>query len=409
MTIKTNVAVRLHKSAERHPFQSKKISVELDKPEFFKFAIYVREVKKHIKESDFDYLQSLVPFMEGLYDDLIELKADKIVNLSTDDRTQQLISELAGVAVGLKYSTLLLDIGLDKFVKIGVPVDGKYMDYNVVVEGLLYELETKGTTQKYLNKMVDDIIKKKKLSKAHLKFGTIAAIEGHKHPRTVECIVVDDPPVEGDLVDADYFRNQLSYYAVFLGFILDSKYYNKYIARVVRKGSPRSIIAEEKFFGRYVFNGKTYLGECFDYRLIRGNVQLLNSNELPSRAAFVSLTQMVGKTKFFVGVDEEVVAAINTNNQKFMENYRSERVLNNDEGLYHFLDVDGILIVKSKNGTDGQLEKIFTETEVEKRLGLYGRFLRGTAHDCGSPCHSRGLEGKPCSIRTFRDACHWHR
>ena len=41
--------------------------------------------------------------MEGFYDDLIELTADKIVNLSTDDRTQQLISELAGVAVGLKY------------------------------------------------------------------------------------------------------------------------------------------------------------------------------------------------------------------------------------------------------------------------------------------------------------------
>ena len=45
MTIKTTVPVKLHKSAERHPFQSKTTSVELDKPEFFKYAVYVREVK----------------------------------------------------------------------------------------------------------------------------------------------------------------------------------------------------------------------------------------------------------------------------------------------------------------------------------------------------------------------------
>ena len=249
MTIKTLVPVRLHKSAERDPFQAKTIAIEIDKPEFFKYAVYVREVKKHIKESDFDYLQSLVPFMEGYYDDLIELTADKIINLSTDDRTQQLISELAGVAVGLKYTTLLLDIGLDKFVKIGVPVDGKYMDYNVIVDGMLYELETKGTTQPYFSEMAQDIIDKKKLSKAHLKFGTIAAIEGHRHSRMVECVVVDDPPTEGELVEADYFRNQLSYYAVFLGFILDSKYYNRYIGRVIKKRSSRSSIAERKYFG----------------------------------------------------------------------------------------------------------------------------------------------------------------
>lgn len=409
MTIKTTVPVRLHKSAERQPFQGKTISIELDKPEFFKYAVYVREVKKHIRESDFDYLQSFVPYLEGYFNDLIELTPDKIINLSTDDRTQQQVSELAGVAVGLKYSTLLLDIGLDKFVKIGAPIDGKYMDYNVVVDGILYEMEAKGTTQKYFHGMVNDIIAKKNLSGAHLKFGTIAAIEGHMYSRNVECVIVDDPPVNGELVDADYFRIQLSYYAVFLGFILDSKYYNHYISRVMRNASTRRSIAEGKFFGKYLFNGKTYLGECFDYRLIRNNVELFLKNGVVSEEGFDFLTQVVGKTKFFIGLDEDVVTAINTNKREFMENYRSLRVLSNFDGMYQFLDTDGILIVKSIGGRDEQLEKIFTESEVQKRLGLYGQYVRGVAHECGSPCHSRGLEGKPCSIRTFREACHWHR
>ncbi|MFC1223059.1 hypothetical protein ACFE6N_04575 [Pedobacter sp. BG31] len=380
MSIKTIVPVKLHKSAKRKEFEGKVTAIELDKPEFFKFAVYVREVKKHIKESDFDYLQSFVPSMEFYYDDLIELTADKIINLSTDDRNQQFVSELAGVAVGLKYSTMLLNIELNKFAKTGVPVEGKYMDYNVVSAGKLYELEAKGTTQPYFTKMVNDIIAKKKKSEAFLKFGTIAAIEGHRHSRTVECVVVDDPPVEGQLVDADYFRNQLNYYAVFLGFILDSKYYNRYVSRMVRKASPRRSIAEGKFFARYEFNGRIYLGECFDYRLIRRNVELFLENRQLDKERFEMLTQSVGRTKFFIGLDEAVISAINTNNREFMENYRSERILNDGDGLYKFLDTDGILIVKSKDGWDKQLEQIFTEEEVKKRLGLYEQYVRGVAH-----------------------------
>ena len=100
MSIKTIVPIKLHESAKREEFEGKVPSIELDKPEFFKYAVYQREVKQHVRESDFDYLQSFVPFLAGLYDDLIELTGDKIINLSTDDRTQQLISELAGIAVG---------------------------------------------------------------------------------------------------------------------------------------------------------------------------------------------------------------------------------------------------------------------------------------------------------------------
>lgn len=409
MSIKTIVPIELHKSAKRKEFEGKVTSIELDKPEFFKYAVYQREVKQHLKESDFDYLQSFVPFMAGLYDDLIELTLDKIINLSKDDRTQQQISELAGVAVGLKYSTLLLDIGLDKFEKIGIPVEGKYLDYKVVVDGKLYEIEAKGTTQASFGKMVKDIIAKKSFSEAHIKFGTIAAIEGHRHSRTVKCVVVDDPPIERQQVEADYFRNQLSYYAVFLGFILDPKYYNRYANRVTGKVFPRRSIAQSKFFGRYEFNGSTYLGECFDNRLIRRNVELFLENRASDNGGFDLLTQAMGMTKFFIGLDEKVIIAINKKDREFMENYRSERIFNTSDGMYQFLDVDGILIVKSKEGADEQLERIFTEAEVQKRLGFYAQYIRGIAHECGQPCHSPGIVGKSCAIRTFREACHWHR
>ena len=409
MSIKTIVPIKLHKSAKRKEFEGKVTSIELDKPEFFKYAVYVREVIQHVKESDFDYLQSLVPHMVGYYDDLIELTGDKIINLCKDDRTQQQISELAGVAIGLKYSTSLLDIGLNKFEKIGVPVDGKYMDYKVVVDGKLYEMEAKGTTQPSFSKMVKDIIAKKSFSGAHLKFGTIAAIEGHRYSRKVRCVVVDDPPIEGQLVEADYFRNQLSYYAVFLGFILDPKYYNRYANRVADKAFPRRSIAEGKFFGRYEFNGSTYLGECFDNRLIRRNVEMVLENRTTDIGGFDLLTQIVGKTKFFIGLDEKVISAINRKDREFMENYRSERIFNTGDSTYQFLDVDGILIVKSKGGADEQLESIFTEEDVQKRLDLYEQYIRGIAHECGQPCHSPGIVGKSCAIRTFREACHWHR
>ena len=67
------------------------------------------------------------------------------------------------------------------------------------------------------------------------------------------------------------------------------------------------------------------------------------------------------------------------------------------------------MIVKSKSGSDRQIEKIMTEEEVARRLGLYVNYLRGNPHKCGAPCTSRYLEGKPCEIRTYRGNCHFHR
>ena len=410
MIIKTIIPVTLHKSANRHPFNSKAISIELDKTEFFKYAIYQLEVPSRITESNFNYLQSKVPALETLNSDYLELTSDRIINHATDDRTKQSISELAGVAVGLKYTTLLLNTSLHKFSKIGVPIKGKYLDYEVIVEERKYELETKGTVKQYFKTMVDDIINKKKTtSDAYLRFGAIAAVQGSAFERTAECVIVDDPPEDKDPVDVDYFANQLNYYAIYLSFILDSKYYNWYISGVIKKSSSSPNINKRKFFARYEFHGNFYYGECFDYRLIQTNVEVAVREQNSRDGVFNLLTTRVGVTKFFIGLNEDVINAINKRDRTKMENYRSEKILEDGAGFYRFLDLDGILIIKSTKNADEQLEKLFTEQEVEKRLNLYIGYLRGQAHDCGSPCESPGLEGKPCEIRTFREACHWHR
>jgi len=67
------------------------------------------------------------------------------------------------------------------------------------------------------------------------------------------------------------------------------------------------------------------------------------------------------------------------------------------------------LIIKSTDGFDKQLENIFTEDEVKKRLGLSFEETKGNSHKCGEPCTSREIEGKPCEMNTFRNKCHHHR
>ncbi|OMP75284.1 hypothetical protein [[Flexibacter] sp. ATCC 35208] len=305
----------------------------------------------------------------------------------------------------------MLEIDLNKFRKIGVPITGKYLDYEVIAEGKLYQIETKGTTQQYYSKMVKDIIEKKQeTSNAYLRFGTVTTLQGYKFFRSSECIVVDDPPVEKSPVDSDYFENQLTYYAIYLSFILDSKYYNRYIKYVKLNKTRRVNINKNKFFTSYEFKGRIYFGECFDYRLIRKNIDnALNTNLPEKMSVFDYLTEKVGRTKFFIGLEEGLLKAINKKDRTFLEKYNSERILEDNADTYRFLDTDGILIIRSFNKADKQLEQVFDEKEVEKRIGFYHNYIRGLAHKCGAPCTSPSIQGKPCEIHTFREFCHWHR
>lgn len=390
-----------------------KSDFEICKPEIFKYGIMMEEIPSRIKEADFDYLQSKVPAYELLHSDFINIYDDRVENISNDDRKKKLISEIIGVAFGIKYTTELLGTNPNRFKKIGVPIEGKYLDYAIIENDKEYELETKGTTGKYYSTFKNDILNKKKnksLKKVFLRFGTIAMINSSGDTKKSQCVVVDDPPNNDNITNEDNsFETQLLNYGIFLSYILDSKYYNKYIKPLKQKKLKKVKINKDKFFTKYIFNGKEFYGECFDYRLIRKNEFIdLNLSE-DKNFIFEERTRRFGKTKFFIGVDLEIIEAINKKKSDLLKNYKSEWTLEEKNLTLKFLDKDGILIVKSKDGDDKQLETAFPEEEVEKRFGLSTNQQRGIAHKCGAPCRSKEIKGKPCEIRTYRAYCHFHR
>lgn len=401
--------IYLDETVEDSDLFKSKSEFKICKSEIFKYGIMLEEVPDHIKESDFDHLQSKIPAYELLHSEFITVLPTQIQNLSKDDRKKKTLSEIIGVAFGIKYSVELLNTNPNKFKKIGVPEDGKYLDYALTLDGKTYELETKGTVGTYYNKFKKDILAKKVSRSAepvYLRFGTIAMINNPGDVKNSRCVVVDDPPDENNRTGRnDTFKTQLLNYAMFLSYILDSKYYNRYIKPLKRRATKRVRINEQKFYTKYSFQGKDYFGECFDYRLIKDyeDVQKNTQN------LYEKQTKKYGKTKFFIGLDYSIIEAINSRDIIFLDQYESEWACIEEAKTSKFLDKDGILIVKSKDGGDKQLEKIFSEEEVIRRLGLQRNFVLGISHKCGEPCRSPQLRGKACEIRTFRDKCHFHR
>lgn len=222
-------------------------------------------------------------------------------------------------------------------------------------------------------------------------------------------MIVDDPPINNLVENDDTFETQLFSYAILLSYILDSKYYNKYINPLKGKKKGKIRINEKKFFAKYTFNGKDYYGECFDYRLISENFETSSIIDTELAKLFETVTKEKGKTKFFIGLDETVIKAINKKNIEFLKIYNSENVFIDNDKHMQFLDQDGILIVKSIDGADKQLESIFTEEEVKRRLGFFFSYIKREAHQCKAPCRSREIKGKPCEIMTYRSNCHFHR
>lgn len=386
--------------------------ISICRPELFKYAIMMWEVPPHVKDSDFDYLQSKIPGLESLLSDFIKFENNRIESLSKDDRVKKILSEAVGVGIGLKYSVELLKTNPNKLKKIGAAESGKYLDYSTIVDGKEYEIETKGTVSKYYTTFKNDILEKKKDSSdkiVYQRFGTISMFNNEGVFSDSKCVIVDDPPINNSVENDDTFETQLLSYATLLSVILDSKYYNKYINPLINRKKGRIRINEKKFFGKYTFNGKDYFGECFDYRLIRENFSGSGIIDSDLNKLFETVTKGKGKTKFFIGIDETVIRAINNKNIEFLKHYNSESIFTENINHVRFLDQDGILIVKSINGADKQIEAIFTEEEVKRRLGFFVDFIKKEAHQCGSPCRSREIKGKPCEIMTYRSSCHFHR
>jgi hypothetical protein len=414
-TISATIEIAIHDSAKNTNIFKKAVDLKITKPEIFKYGIFMWEVPKHIKESDFAYLQSKIPHLEALLNDHIDITKDSIVNLSGDDRVKKMVSETVGIAIGLRYSIKLLNTKIHKFKKIPPATEGKYLDYSVVEAGKLYEIETKGTISPFPNSMITDILAKKAnaSTQAYLRYGTIAQLKSDAaENRISRCLIVDDPPEEtnSDEQEPDVRDTILANYGVFLSYILDSKYYNRFIRPVLDKRRVSKQIETKKFYCSYQYNGKEFLGECFDYRLIERNIRLAASTGSKQvREVFKRVTDKIGRTKFFLGLEKRLVEAINKGDYHFINNYNNEIVVDEQDGSYEFLDADGILVVKSRGGANQQLERIFPEEEVESRVRLYANYVDREAHRCGAPCRSPQKVGDLCQKLTYRVHCYFHR
>ena len=196
-----------------------------------------------------------------------------------------------------------MKVNPNRFRKLPPANEGKYLDYSINVDNRVYEIETKGTVSNYYTSMKNDILNKKKNNAAnknvYLKFGTIAMIlnSDANSNKTSRCVVVDDPPIDVYSFDNNNFQIQILYYSLLLSYIIDTKYYNRFIKAVFQNKINKAKIDSSKFFGKYIFYGKTYLGEYFDYRLNKDNNEKYFNQLSKKSEVFKIITREIGKTK----------------------------------------------------------------------------------------------------------------
>jgi hypothetical protein len=409
--MKNQIKITLDDSAKNEELFKKLKSIDITKPEIFKHGVMFLEVPEHISENDFEYLQGKIPSLEGLIGEFIDLENDKIINKSEDDRIKKIISEIVGVGCGLMYSSKLLKVNPNRFTKIPPPKKKeKYLDYSANIDIGKVDIELKGTiNSSTARSMIDDIKKKKNNSDSPIKFGTVTLLSKPDKRKSSEIIVCDDPPNPNSSSEELSFDGFITHYLDYLSFILDNSYYNRFVKRLwsFRRYPPRLPI--KKIKNVYVFRGEEYLGEYFDSRLIYENILSCYELDIKLSSLFKRLTDKIGRTKYFIGISKTVFNIYNKRYEKMLSNYSSDTALEETKEGFILLDSDGVLIVKSIEGKYKQVEKRFTENDVKERLGYHLNFKEGNSHECGAPCRSRDIEGKPCEIKTYRGHCHFHR
>lgn len=390
--------------------------IEVEKEDLFKLGIFKEEIPpSHVHETEYLYLQSKVSAYMELYNDFIEVKGNTIVNLSRDDRKMKDVSEIVGIALGIKFTIECFAVKQQEITKIPPPdKKAKYLDYKFTSDEETFEIETKGTTSANVKSFVADILKKKKASEStSFRFGTVAVLAkpGKSHKSILH--ICDDPPEDVRRKARD--TNIPWHYISAFGYLLDNKYYNE-IARAVQQGRKpkikRARKIKEGFFGSYVYRGKTYFGEYFDFRVNLENVASQSAGRGETlNAVFRRLTREKGRKKFFIGVRSDIVELVlGGGGLEEILRLDIKRIKSTDDaGVEILRDSDGIIVVSASDRVDPQIEEIFTEQEVKNRIGNMLSFQRNEPTLCGAPCRSREKKGKACAIKTFRGSCHFHR
>jgi hypothetical protein len=385
-------------------------SISIDKEQMFSYGVMVEEAPKKIKESDFEYLQSKIPALKSLLEDFLEIRSKRIVNKSNDDRKKVILSEFIGVGVGLFYAKNLFNLNPNRIKKLPRPNRRvPYLDYSAISRNKKLEIELKGTTyeSKIANLITKCLSKKSASQNTAQKFGVITLIRKEGEIRDSKIVVCDDPEDNNKVDVREEIDTILEHYLPVLSFTLKPRDYNEF-RRVlgINKDKIKELQLIPKAFKHQVlYDGKKFLGGFFDKRLISENILKFSGEH----GNFELLTSKLGKVKYFLGIDEQIIDIINNKNySKLLEYNSSEKVIENENGSVSITS-DGVIFIKTTKGFNKEVEEKYTEKEVERIFNLFFKYLKRSPHYCGAPCRSKSREGRPCRIKTYGDRCHFHR
>jgi hypothetical protein len=385
----------------------------IDKEDVFTFGIFNYEIPpQKLGEDAFEYLNSKIPAYRIIYEDFIEFDSigNRIINHATGEMARD-VSEIIGIGVGLKASTSLFNYQRKNIVRIGISErKEKRLDFILKENSRVVEIETKGTViPSNVSKMIQHT-KDKKLGKPAgiSRYGFI--VEQRKADETNPSIIhVTDPLGDPIEIDEDIFYFGF-YYLPYFMYILDNPDYNKVVKKIIKKTKFRKyLVQKEKIKYRYRFEDKVYLGQCFDNRLVIETIKKYASNSRNVDQLFNMLTSSCGKTKYFLGIDENILDFLNSRMANNLINYSITETYINNSNYSQLRLSDGTLLIISKNGALPTMEDVFPEEDVKNRLREFYDYSNNERHPCGAPCRSREKEGKPCDIMTYRSNCHFHR
>lgn len=306
----------------------------------------------------------------------------------------------------------IFDIQKKDIEKIGLStIKEKRLDFKAFVNGSEIQIETKGTTYKNnVKSMIKDVhAKKEGKNNIANKFGFVTLLSKAGKSESAK-VYATDPLVEGNESHFKGIYKFINYYLIYFSFILDNVEYNKihqllYNQRKIRKNT----IKIQKIEYSFLYKDRQYMGQCFDKRLLLRFIDKYINDEDTSASLFSKLTDTVGKEKYFLGIDTNILKNINNSNVTFLSNYNSPNTYDIQKGYEYIQMSDGILLIISRNAALPEMEEKFTEEKVKKRLNNFQSFIQHRPHECGASCRSRGIEGKPCEILTYRGHCRYHR
>lgn len=149
--------------------------------------------------------------------------------------------------------------------------------------------------------------------------------------------------------------------------ILDNPVYNKFVRKITQKKIKTNSIDVDTIKGRYNYKGDIYLGQYFDKRLILEKIRENYIEGMMLIPLFKKLTQNMGRDKFFLGLDERTIKALNIMDLSFLSGKLNKTSIELKDYLL-ILDFDGIIFIRSRNKYDSQIEDNFTEDDVKERL-----------------------------------------